>query len=55
MDPDETAWMRRLVWIKAGRKHTMLVMSCSGSNYFLLEIKNNIVPSISERSCMKAD
>jgi hypothetical protein len=26
-DPDQTAWMRRLVWIHAGRKRTMLVLS----------------------------
>jgi hypothetical protein len=25
MDPDQTAWMRRLVWIHAGRKPIMLV------------------------------
>jgi hypothetical protein len=30
MDPDQTAWMRRLVWIHAGRKHTMLVLSWRG-------------------------
>jgi hypothetical protein len=27
MDPDQTAWMRRLVWIHAGRKRTLLVLS----------------------------
>jgi hypothetical protein len=27
MDPDQTARMRRLVWIHAGRKPTMLVLS----------------------------
>jgi hypothetical protein len=27
MDPDQTARMRRLVWIHAGRKRTMLVLS----------------------------
>jgi hypothetical protein len=27
MDPDQTERMRRLVWIYAGRKHTMLVLS----------------------------
>jgi hypothetical protein len=25
MDPDLTAWMRKLVWIHAGRKRIMLV------------------------------
>jgi hypothetical protein len=25
MDPDQTAWMRRLVWIHAGRKRITLV------------------------------
>jgi hypothetical protein len=27
MDPDQTARMRRLVWIHAGRQRTMLVLS----------------------------
>jgi hypothetical protein len=27
MDPDQIAWMRRLVWIHAGRKPIMLVLS----------------------------
>jgi hypothetical protein len=27
MDPDQTVWMRRLVWIHAGRKPIMLVLS----------------------------
>ena len=31
MNPDQTARMRRLVWIHAGRKHTMLVLSWRGS------------------------
>jgi hypothetical protein len=31
MDPDQTARMCRLVWIYAGRKRTMLVLSWSGS------------------------
>jgi hypothetical protein len=31
MDPDQTAWMRRLVWIHAGRKRIMLVLSLRGS------------------------
>jgi hypothetical protein len=26
MHPDQTAWMRRLVWIHAGCKRTMLVL-----------------------------
>jgi hypothetical protein len=29
---DQTARMRRLVWIHAGRKRTMLVLSWRGSN-----------------------
>jgi hypothetical protein len=31
MDPDQTARMRRLVWIHAGRKRIMLVLSWHGS------------------------
>jgi hypothetical protein len=31
MDPDQTAWMRWLVWIHAGRKPIMLVLSWRGS------------------------
>jgi hypothetical protein len=31
MDPDQTVWMRRLVWIHAGRKPIMLVLSWHGS------------------------
>jgi hypothetical protein len=31
MDPDQTAWMRRLVWIHAGHKLTMLILSWRGS------------------------
>jgi hypothetical protein len=27
MDPDQNAQMRRLVWIHAGRKRTMLILS----------------------------
>jgi hypothetical protein len=27
MDPDQTARMRKLVWIHAGRKRTMFVLS----------------------------
>jgi hypothetical protein len=27
MDPDQTARMRRLIWIHAGRKRTMFVLS----------------------------
>jgi hypothetical protein len=26
MDPDQTVWMHRLVWIHAGRKRPMLVL-----------------------------
>jgi hypothetical protein len=36
MDPDQTARMRRLVWIHAGRKPIMLVLSWHGSNYYFL-------------------
>jgi transposase len=31
MDPDQTAWMRRLLWINAGRKRIKLVLSLRGS------------------------
>jgi hypothetical protein len=31
MDPDQTTRMRRLVWIHAGRKPIMLVLSWRGS------------------------
>jgi hypothetical protein len=31
MDPDQTSWMRRLVWIHADRKPIMLVLSWRGS------------------------
>jgi hypothetical protein len=31
MDPDQTVRMRRLVWIHAGRKRIMLVLSWRGS------------------------
>jgi hypothetical protein len=34
MDPDHTARMRRLVWIHAGRKPIMLVLSWRGSYNF---------------------
>jgi hypothetical protein len=34
MDPDQIARMRRLVWIHAGRKPIMLVLSWRGSNIF---------------------
>jgi hypothetical protein len=40
MDPDQTMWMRRLVWIHAGRKPIMLVLSWHGSyvivSYFII-------------------
>jgi hypothetical protein len=36
MDPDQTAWMRRLVWIHAGCKPIMLVLSWHSS--FILSI-----------------
>jgi hypothetical protein len=31
MDPDQTAGMRRLIWIHASRKSIMLVLSWRGS------------------------
>jgi hypothetical protein len=34
MDPDQTARMRRQVWIHAGRKRITLVLSWRGSNMF---------------------
>jgi hypothetical protein len=34
MDPDQTARMRRLVWIHGGRKPIMLVLSWRGSFFF---------------------
>jgi hypothetical protein len=40
MDPDQTAWMRRLVWIHAGRKRIMLVLSWRGS--FVSEILTDV-------------
>jgi hypothetical protein len=36
MDPDQTARMRRLDWMHAGRKRIMLVLSWRGSNAFVL-------------------
>jgi hypothetical protein len=43
MDPDQTARMRRLVWIHAGRKRITLVLSSRGSTYVLqLHDKQNI-------------
>jgi hypothetical protein len=35
MDPDQTAWMCRLVWNHAGRKPIMLVLSWRGSFDFV--------------------
>jgi hypothetical protein len=35
MDPDQTARMLRLVWIRAGHKRIMLVLSWRGS--FIIE------------------
>jgi hypothetical protein len=40
MDPDQTARMRMLVWIHAGRKRIMLVLSWRGS--FLKPVKNTL-------------
>jgi TnpA family transposase len=36
MDPDQSARMRRLVWINAGRKRTMLVLTWRGSNDYIV-------------------
>jgi hypothetical protein len=38
MDPDQTARMRRLVWIHAGRKRTMLV--CHDAAHIFSHIPN---------------
>jgi hypothetical protein len=38
MDPDQTARMRRLVWIHAGRKRITLVLSWHGS-FMLLQVE----------------
>jgi hypothetical protein len=42
MDPDQTAQMRRLVWINAGRKPIMLVLSWYGSyiHLYLLHLSH---------------
>jgi hypothetical protein len=47
MDPDQTARMRRLDWIQAGRKRTMLVLLCRGSYSIklLVQIKLKIYPT----------
>jgi hypothetical protein len=37
MDPDQTARMCRLVWIHAGHKRTMLILSRRGSIMFLCD------------------
>jgi hypothetical protein len=38
MDPDKTARMRMLVWINAGCKRTMLVLSWRGSNMLYMKL-----------------
>jgi hypothetical protein len=38
MDPYQTAWMCRLVWIHAGRKPIMLVLSWHG--HFMYQLAN---------------
>jgi hypothetical protein len=44
MDPDQTALMLRLVWIHAGRKPIMLVLSWRGSNISIfLKWRGNLV------------
>jgi hypothetical protein len=40
MDPDQTAQMRRLVWIHAGRKRTMLVLAQLCKNFNEKEYPN---------------
>jgi hypothetical protein len=42
MDPDQTARMRRLVWIHAGRKPTMLVLSWRGSYDTMMSVSVKI-------------
>jgi hypothetical protein len=49
IDPDQTAQMRKLVWIHAGRKLIMLVLSWCGSKFCfdkhicILIFSNNIL------------
>jgi hypothetical protein len=45
MDTDQTARMRRLVWIHAGRKPIMLVLSWRGS---LMSIRLNVWDQVSQ-------
>jgi hypothetical protein len=42
MDPDQTARMRRLVWIHAGGKRFMLVLSWHGSFKVQIYLGNQI-------------
>jgi hypothetical protein len=46
MDPDQTARMRRLVWIHAGRKHIMLV---------LIHIKHTSIKTTPDMAVLKCD
>jgi hypothetical protein len=43
MDPDQTARMRRLVWIHAGRKPIMLVLSWHGSYVSVILLQLNSI------------
>jgi hypothetical protein len=42
MDPDQTAWMRRLVWIHAGRKthYVGFVMARLNSSFLVSKINS---------------
>jgi hypothetical protein len=53
MYPDQTAKMRRMVWIHAGRKRTMLVLSWSGSFHVNWGTCKLIVLVISDKLYLK--
>jgi hypothetical protein len=40
MDPDQTAWMCKLVWIHACRKHTVMVFCRGAAHYVFLVLVN---------------
>ncbi|XP_053381540.1 uncharacterized protein LOC123530848 isoform X1 [Mercenaria mercenaria] len=52
MDPDQTVRMHRLVWIRAGRKATMLVFPWHGSNVFSLIALYKCIVSIRVMYCV---
>jgi hypothetical protein len=52
MDPDQTAGMRRLVWIHAGRKRTMLDLSWHGSFSFVNDKPGHYDNKEALRLCM---